>query len=128
MRMLRLDHVNVRTSNLAEMIRFYEDILGLKSGDRPNFPFPGAWIYVGESPIIHLVGVDEECESIEPKIEHFALQATGLPEFTEKLTQVGIPHSIDSVPGVPIVQVNLEDVDGNHIHIDFHADELDTSD
>ena len=124
MKILRLDHVNVKTSKLTEMVRFYEDILGLKSGARPNFPFPGAWIYVGDYPIIHLVGVDEECASVEPKIEHFALQATGLSELIEKLTQVGIRHSIDPVPSVPIVQVNLKDVDGNHIHIDFHSDEL----
>ncbi len=69
----------------------------------------------------------EECASVEPKIEHFALQATGLSQLIEKLTQADIRHSIDPVPGVPIVQVNLRDVDGNHIHIDFHSDELGSS-
>jgi catechol 2,3-dioxygenase-like lactoylglutathione lyase family enzyme len=124
MKILQLDHVNIRTDKLAEMIHFYEDVLGLISGVRPNFPFPGAWIYVGENPVIHLVGVDKECASVEPKIEHFAFRATGLTKLTERLAKAGIQHSIDPVPGVPIVQVNLEDVDGNHIHIDFHADEL----
>ncbi|AKS47178.1 Catechol 2,3-dioxygenase [Octadecabacter temperatus] len=124
MKMLGLDHVNVRTAKLAEMVRFYENVLGLRSGARPDFPFAGAWIYIAENPVIHLVEVAEECASIEPKIEHFALRATGLTELTERLTQADIRHSVDRVPGVPIVQVNLEDVDGNHIHIDFHSDEM----
>lgn len=124
MKMLRLDHVNVKTNRLSEMVAFYENALGLKNGARPPFPFPGAWIYCGENPIIHLVGVDEECAAVDPKIEHFAIQASGLKEFVANLNSMGITHTVDEVPGFPIVQVNLADVDGNHIHIDFKAEEL----
>ena len=38
-----LDHFNVKTTKLAETVKFYDDVLGLKPGDRPNFAFPGAW-------------------------------------------------------------------------------------
>ena len=81
-------------------------------------------MFVGEYPVIHLVGVENECVSVEPKIEHSAPQAKGLRELTDNLTCAGIVHTLDPVPGMPIVQVNLEDVDGNHVHIDFHSDEL----
>src|SRR5215470_4796852 len=37
-----LDHVNIRTANLAAMSRFYEDILGMPRGSRPEFRFGGA--------------------------------------------------------------------------------------
>ena len=40
-----LDHFNIRTRKLADTVRFYEDVLGLENGDRPNFAFPGAWMY-----------------------------------------------------------------------------------
>ena len=40
-----LDHFNIRTRNLAETVGFYEDVLGLEKGPRPNFAFPGAWMY-----------------------------------------------------------------------------------
>ena len=55
MQISKLDHVNVRTANLAEMVDWYDRVLGLKSGKRPDFPFPGAWIYIGEQAFLHLV-------------------------------------------------------------------------
>ncbi len=44
MQIHKLDHVNIRTSRLSEMVDWYRDILGLSSGKRPDFPFPGAWV------------------------------------------------------------------------------------
>ena len=41
----KLDHVNVRTAQLDKMIAWYEDVLEMEVGPRPNFPFPGAWLY-----------------------------------------------------------------------------------
>jgi catechol 2,3-dioxygenase-like lactoylglutathione lyase family enzyme len=128
MKIHRLDHVALRTTRLAEMVAFYQDLFGLKDGPRPDFDFPGAWIYVGDHPIIHLVEVKKERAAVEPKIEHFALRASGLKSFLEKLKTAGIDHTVDPVPGFPVVQVNLADVDGNHIHIDFASDELNTLD
>ena len=61
MEILRLDHVNIKTNRLTEMVAFYEDVLGMKSGKRPNFPSHGAWIYVGKNPVIHLVEMAHEC-------------------------------------------------------------------
>ena len=123
MEILRLDHVNIKTNRLIEMVAFYEDVLGMKSGQRPNFPSHGAWIYVGVIPIIHLVEIDQECASLEPKIEHFALQASGLEDLLETLEERKVKYTLDPVPGLSIIQVNLADVDGNHIHIDFNSTE-----
>jgi catechol 2,3-dioxygenase-like lactoylglutathione lyase family enzyme len=126
MTLMRLDHVNIRTSNLAAMIEWYVDILGLVEGPRPPFDFAGAWLYIGDAPIVHLVGVKNEPRSIEPKIEHFAISATGLKVFLAKLKSREVVYSLDEVPDFPIVQVNIRDCDGNHIHIDFpHAETRD---
>ena len=54
-----LDHFNIRTRNLADTIRFYEDVLGLENGERPNFSFPGAWMYSEGRAVVHLVDEDE---------------------------------------------------------------------
>ena len=124
----RLDHVNIRTGNLEEMMHWYSDVLGMPSGDRPDFSFPGAWMYAGDFPIVHLVGVDEAPASVDPGVEHFAIQAKGLASLVDRLSEKGVSHTVDEVPGFPVVQVNLRDFDGNHIHIDFDIAELDDLD
>jgi catechol 2,3-dioxygenase-like lactoylglutathione lyase family enzyme len=88
------------------MVAFYEDVLGMKSGKRPNFPSHGAWIYVGNNPIIHLVETAHEDTLVERKVK----------------------YTLDPVPGLSVIQVNLTDVDGNHIHIDFNSTETEFSD
>lgn len=121
----RLDHVNVRTANLDAMVEWYGRMLGMPAGPRPDFPFPGAWLYAGEHPIVHLVGRDEQpgAAASDVRLEHFAISATGLADLVERARAAGERCEVCKVPGFPIVQVNLWDPDGNHIHIDFDAAE-----
>ena len=92
MQLGKLDHVNIRTANLEEMVEWYTTVLGMEVGDRPPFAFPGAWLYSEGQPFVHLVGVEENPSSIEPKIEHFAFSATGLKELTARLDQKSIEY------------------------------------
>jgi catechol 2,3-dioxygenase-like lactoylglutathione lyase family enzyme len=120
MKMQSFDHVNVRTAKLQVMVDWYSDVLGLVSGRRPNFPFGGAWMYLDDLAILHLVDEAENPANTDPKIEHFALRATGLTEFLAHLAARDIDVSLFEVEGFGITQVNIFDPDGNHIHIDFH--------
>ena len=117
----RLDHVNVRTANLDAMIEWYGRMLGMTTGPRPGFSFPGAWLYAGDDPVIHLVGVDAPpgADAGALRIEHFALSATGSGELVERAKAAGERADVRKVPDFPIVQENLWDPDGNHLHIDF---------
>ena len=117
------DHVNLRTANLDAMLAWYGDVLGLYPGPRPDFAFPGAWLYLGDQALIHLVGVDAATAPPENvSLEHFALRATGLQDFLDKLDRLKIEARVGQLPGLPIVQVNIHDPDGNHIHVDFDRD------
>ena len=127
MQVEKLDHVNVRTANLEAMVDWYCSVLGIVNGKRPPFAFPGAWLYAGDQAVVHLIGVEEEPRSIEPKIEHFALTANGLADFIERLDAADVPYEANRVPGFGILQINLFDVDGNHIHIDFSPREADAA-
>lgn len=119
----RLDHVNLRTHRLSDMVAWYSDVLGLESGPRPDFSFGGAWLYCSGSPIIHLVEVSAEQANIDPKIEHFAISGTGLGQFLAGLEKKGVPFKIGRPAGFPIIQVNIFDPDENHIHLDFPSSE-----
>jgi catechol 2,3-dioxygenase-like lactoylglutathione lyase family enzyme len=124
MKIGKLDHVNLRTQRLDEMVEWYGRVLGMPSGDRPNFPFPGAWLYADGHPTIHLNG----CDTVAPQaddltLEHFALKASGLNDFIARLEREQEDFKIAAVPGAPVVQVNVWDPDGNHVHIDFAAAE-----
>ena len=118
------DHVNVRTTRLDEMIAWYGNILGLYPGPRPDFGFPGAWLYLRDHPLVHLVGVEDPMDGTETSsLEHFALRAEGLKTFLAKLEEHGIEAKLAKVPDLPILQVNIFDPEGNHIHVDFDAGE-----
>lgn len=121
----RLDHVNLRTAGLDAMVAWYRRILGLEPGPRPGFSFPGAWLYAGERPLIHLVGTEAApgADPVDLRIEHFALAAHDLPAFLARLEAEGEDYRLRRVPDFGIVQVNVWDPDGNHIHVDFDASE-----
>ena len=59
MKINKLHHVNIRTNNLNAMIEWYSNILGLTKGKRPDtdFKFNGAWMYLGDTAVVHLVEV-----------------------------------------------------------------------
>ncbi len=124
MALVKFDHVNIQTANLAAMSAFYDEVLGLPAGYRPPFGFGGAWHYCGDTAVVHLVETAERPDPVgSPQLEHFALQAEGMAEFLERLRRHAVPYRIAVVPEIAIRQVNLHDPDGNHIHIDFDAAE-----
>ena len=118
-----LDHVNIRTANLAAMSRFYEDILGMPRGPRPEFRFGGAWHYCGDRAAVHLVEVPKAPAGGELRLEHFAFRSFGFAPFLDRLRRAKISYEIAMVPGLNIRQVNIYDPDGNHIEVQFGPDE-----
>jgi glyoxylase I family protein len=53
---LQIHHVSVIVSDTMKALRFYSGILGLKTCERPDLPFPGAWLQLGAQQI-HLLEV-----------------------------------------------------------------------
>ncbi len=121
-----LDHLNIRTNQLDAMIAWYSEVLGMTPGPRPDFSFRGAWMYANDQALVHLIGVSTPLavEQQGLQLEHGAFRATDFPKFVAKLDARGERREILRVPGFPIVQVNVWDPDGNHLHIDFHTDEI----
>jgi len=123
MPVVQLDHVNIRTARLAEMTAFYTEVLGLRPGSRPAFDVDGAWLYCNAQAAVHLVAVAKAPLGDAPRIEHFALRATGLADFLAHLQATDVAYRITIVPGLGLRQVNIHDPDGNHIEVAFAAEE-----
>jgi catechol 2,3-dioxygenase-like lactoylglutathione lyase family enzyme len=120
----RLDHVNIRTANLSGLVRFYTDVVGLHEGERPPLGFPGAWMYAGSEPVIHLVGVEQQPQPEGAlRLEHFAFSAEGLGELVARLERLQVSYRRSRQAGTGNVVINLHDPDGNRLHIDFAASE-----
>jgi catechol 2,3-dioxygenase-like lactoylglutathione lyase family enzyme len=116
-----LDHVNIETSELEQTIHFYEDVLGFENGERPPFDFPGAWLYAGGHPVIHLVKVDSK-PGPTGAIEHLAWIAQGYEEIKKRLEQKNVDFKVMAVPDSPVRQIFIHDPNGVRLELNFHRD------
>lgn len=119
-----LDHVNIRTRKLAETVRFYEDVLGLENGPRPNFGFPGAWMYSEGRPVVHLVDISPTGEPQKPDsgvVHHVAFVSRGFDGMRARLAQKGMSFDARQVPGGEIWQIFVRDPNGVVIELNYEA-------
>ena len=124
MSLVWLDHVNIRTARLEEMRRFYTDVLGLEDGQRPDFAFDGAWLYLGDKAAVHLVPAKKTPAARDPGIEHFAFRSLGAAEMIRKLQKNGIAFNVLPRDKLGVLQINLYDPDGNHIELAYPPREI----
>jgi catechol 2,3-dioxygenase-like lactoylglutathione lyase family enzyme len=118
MNVIGLDHYTINTGDLDASIAFYETALGLRNGDRPAFTFPGAWLYCGGSPVVHLVG-GRESKAGTGVVDHVAFHANGLPDFIQHLREHAVPFRERDTPDGRLHQVFLEDPNGVTIELNF---------
>mgnify|MGYP003625982873 CR=1 FL=1 len=119
-----LDHYNVRTANLAETVSFYETVLGLENGDRPNFAFPGAWMYSEGRAVVHLIDIsnmDEAPKSDSGAIDHVAFVSTGFEAMKAHLEKTGYSYEAREVPGGKLWQIFVRDPNGVLLELNYDA-------
>ena len=117
-----LDHFNIRTRKLAETVRFYEELLGLTNGDRPNFAFPGAWLYSEGKPVVHLVDISKTDEQQKPDsgvVHHVAFASNGFAGMKQRLKSKGLPFDVREVPGVAVWQIFVTDPNGVMLELNY---------
>jgi catechol 2,3-dioxygenase-like lactoylglutathione lyase family enzyme len=119
-----LDHFNIRTRKLAETVRFYEDVLGLENGPRPNFAFPGAWMYSEGRPVVHLVDISPTDEAQKPDsgvVHHVAFVSRGFDGMRQRLSAKGMKFDSRQVPGGDLWQIFVHDPNGVMIELNYEA-------
>jgi catechol 2,3-dioxygenase-like lactoylglutathione lyase family enzyme len=120
----RFNHFNLRAPQpLLDKLRdFYVDVLGMKEGWRPPFPFPGYWLYLEENAVLHLVEApsDSPAPSITPgTLDHVAFSCSGLVDFEARLRTKGLEYRKVSVPGTTQQQLFVKDPAGNGVEFNF---------
>ena len=140
---LSLNHYAIRTYDLAACRRFYADLLGLAVGPRPDFPFPGLWLYAGDTAVwanavVHIVGIDRndptglnqylgERDNTQLQgsgaVDHVAFFATGLAAMRSTLAALGIAHRERTVPSIGLHQVFVDDPNGIIVELNYPAAE-----
>jgi len=94
-----IDHVTLRTADLEATRTFLEDLLGLTAGSRPDFGFPGYWLYGGGQPVVHLIpGGGEAIGRNAETIDHVGFRLDGYAAYREKLDKAGTPYSTMDLP------------------------------
>lgn len=137
MALTRLDHFSIRTTDVDGTRDFFVRVLGMTSGERPPFKFPGAWLYCGEKDVIHIIGIDPSDKSglVEylgdreetaltgtGAIDHLAFMAEDIDAMRARLTVEGIASREREVPLLGVRQIFLEDPNGVTIELNFPLD------
>ena len=134
MRITHIDHYNIRLkiSDLPAVRDFYVNVLGLIEGARPDFTFPGYWLYGGaEAAILHLAAtLPENAEGIRAdkptgQFDHISLKASGMASARERLKKASVAFEERPVPGWRLNQFFLIDPAGLKVELTFDMERED---
>ncbi len=118
-----LNHVGRLTKHLEESKAFYRNVLGFQEIVRPNFDFPGAWLF-NYGLQIHLI-VNESISDPEGPIQtrdaHLAFEVDDLATVEHRLEEQGIPFRKNTVAQTGRAQIFFRDPDGHHIEVGQYA-------
>ena len=118
-----LDHINISTDRLDETVAFFQDVLGLELGWRPDFPMGGAWLYAGDTAVVHLVEfTNAKLPSRDAALDHFAFRIDDYDGILARIKAKGIKHQTVDIAGTEIRQINIRDPNGANIELNYRPD------
>lgn len=94
-----LHHVSILVSNTQKALDFYCGVLGIEQTQRPDLPFPGAWLQIAEHQQIHLLELPNP-DPVTGRAEHggrdrhFAMIVPDLDAIKATLERAGVPYSV----------------------------------
>ena len=113
-----VDHINISTANLERCREFYCGVLGFEEGWRPSFDSPGAWLYAGGAPIVHVSLADTPRDGLSA-VDHVAFAVKGFEAMKTRLDKQKIAFETHDVPDTPMKQIFIEDPDGVSVELNF---------
>lgn len=111
-----LNHANLSTTKLDETVAFFTDVIGLTVGPRPGFRFAGAWLYIGQQAVLHIVERDAPRDP-EGALDHISFTVDSLDDATRRLKRLGVPYRVSEIPDGFGRQAFLKDPNGVTIEL-----------
>jgi hypothetical protein len=96
----------------------------LTNGERPNFSFPGAWLYSEGRAVVHLIdvsGQDKPAASGSGAIDHIAFVSQGFEAMKTHLESTGYDYQARVVPGGALWQIFVRDPNGVLLELNYDA-------
>jgi catechol 2,3-dioxygenase-like lactoylglutathione lyase family enzyme len=122
MAIIGLDHVNIRTTNLARTRAFFTDVLGLTVGWRPDFDIGGAWLYAGDKDVVHLVEAQRAGAASEgSSLDHFAFTIDDFEDAERRLQVAGVAYRVSAAPNGGIRQLFVTEFNGVTFELNCRA-------
>ena len=126
-------HVNIRCTpdDLPTIEQFYQNALGMKSGPRPDFGRPGAWLYYAGEPLIHVnahfpEGSITKSRNHNGSVDHIAFKCSGAAQMRERLVRHGIEFQEQNVENAGY-QIFIIDPVGTRLEFNFPNSEAPTA-
>jgi catechol 2,3-dioxygenase-like lactoylglutathione lyase family enzyme len=123
MAILGMNHFTVLSGNLERTKAFYMDVLGLTEGFRPDLGFPGAWLYCGGQPVLHVIAGRALPSDPRGILDHMAFTAQDLPATARRLQAAGIQYDLRKQNQSGVWQLFCFDPDGARVELDFDGRE-----
>jgi catechol 2,3-dioxygenase-like lactoylglutathione lyase family enzyme len=119
-----LHHLAIKTDDVDATVAFWNEIIGSRSVDRPDFNFPGAWLQFGET-MLHLYGGDaakngdDGYDRGSAAIDHVALSARGFDEMRTLLGEKKLDWRQMDIPSFNLWQLFVHDPNGVLVELNF---------
>jgi catechol 2,3-dioxygenase-like lactoylglutathione lyase family enzyme len=110
-----LNHANISTAKLKETVDFFTNILGMRVGPRPAFDFGGAWLYLGDQAVLHLV--ERPARDPDGALDHVSFTVADLAAELHRLDSLGVPYRWSEIPSGFGKQAFVKDPNGVTIEL-----------
>lgn len=132
MPLTKMEHYLVLTKDIDATRDFYCRVLGMREGFRPPLGFPGYWLYLGDTPCIHIAEWQTYTEHSNSRgipvstpadgtgaFDHIAFVATDYDELLESLERNGLKPYRNITNPNGLRQVFLLDPNGIKIEVNI---------
>lgn len=93
--------------------------------DRPDSGSPGAWLFAGDTAVVHLNFHSADREGIEPgktgAFNHVAFEASDFDATCDALNERGLEYRTSQRPEIKLSQIFLRDPNGIQVELNIRG-------